>query len=489
MSTADKFEQAKRAYAEHQYRIAKLNLADALEDTPGDPEMLVLQARTLVALGDGIGAGAVLDKIPAKLASSDALLVLAAEAAILRNAPEIALEKLAKLSSAEAHRLRALAAIQSGDFPGAISEFTKAVEIGGNARAYADFARFKLMSGDAAGALDMVEKARRLAPDSLDALLVLGQLAARNGDLKTALEKFSRAAQLYPHSLAALTGKAAVLGDLGRLNEMTAIVREVAARAPNDRTVLYLRARDGVAGKDWSAVRSAVEGYRGQPLAQRDPIRLLHGEALSQLGQHEQAIAQIGPIARTEQGGWSARTLLAQAQLGAGDPTAALATMRPVADFPAASPGELALLVKAARAAKDPELPRYEARLRSPAAQALARAIADADKAMQRSNWAGASEAYGRVLSMTDGRNAMVLNNMAYAQVMLGNYDKANDFARRALEAAPDNPSVLDTAGWAEIKSGQDIEKGKRLLRQAAKKAPKNPVIRSHLAEAERIGR
>lgn len=488
MSAEDKFDQAQAAYAEHQYRLAKLNLADALADRPNDPQLLVLQARTLVALGDGVGAGAALDRLPAERASSAELRELAAEAAILRNAPQLALDKLGDLGSAGAHRLRALAAIQTGDIAGAEGHFAKAVQAGGDVRAFTDFARYKLMSGDAAGALAMAAKAKQLDPAALDTLLVTGQLAARQGDLKAALETYDRAARLYPHSLAALIGKAAVLGDLGRLEEMKPLVRELAARAPNDRSVLYLRSREATARKDWAAVRTAVDGYRGPPLAQRDPIRLLHGEALSQLGQHEQAIAQIGPIARSETAGWSARTLLARAQLGAGDAAAAVATMRPVVDFTAASPEALALLVEAARRANDPALPRYEARLRSPAAKALAAAIAEADAAMRTSNWAAAADGYQRVLALAEG-DAMVLNNMAYAQVMLGNYAKANDFAARALKAAPDNPSVLDTAGWAQVKSGRDIESGKRLLRQAAKKAPNNPVIRAHLAEAERIGR
>ena len=75
---------------------------------------------------------------------------------------------------------------------------------------------------------------------------------------------------------------------------------------------------------------------------------------------------------------------------------------------------------------------------------------------------------------------------MAYSQAMVGNFDKALDFAGRALKAAPDNPSVLDTAGYVRLKSGRERSEALRLLRLAAEKAPDNAAIRAHLAEAQR---
>ncbi len=84
--------------------------------------------------------------------------------------------------------------------------------------------------------------------------------------------------------------------------------------------------------------------------------------------------------------------------------------------------------------------------------------------------------------------NVLVLNNMAYAQAMLGNLDRARELADKALKEAPDNASVLDTAGWVRVLAGKDVEQGKALLRKAAAKAPGNAAIRAHLTEAERRG-
>lgn len=107
---------------------------------------------------------------------------------------------------------------------------------------------------------------------------------------------------------------------------------------------------------------------------------------------------------------------------------------------------------------------------------------------MKAGNWARAAVAYDRILAATDGSNVLVLNNMAYAQAMLGNFGRARELADKALKLAPDNASVLDTAGWVRVQSGKDVELGRDLLRKAVQKAPGNAAIRAHLEQAERRG-
>ncbi len=217
-----------------------------------------------------------------------------------------------------------------------------------------------------------------------------------------------------------------------------------------------------------------------------DPLRQIYGEALLHLNLAQQAIAQLEPISLATPGNREAVRLLAEAKLAAGDPAGAMATLRPLADSPAARSDELVLMAKAAQAADDPAAAGYAARAKRPAPQALGRDLADADAAMRSGNWAGAVQAYDRLLAATDGKNIVVLNNMAYAQLMLGNQAKALDYSAGALRLAPDNASVLDTAGWTQLRAGRDIGKARQLLRRAASLAPQNATIRAHLAEAER---
>lgn len=482
---AQSFAKAKAEFAAHDYAAARIHIAAALSGQPGDKAMLLLQARTLLALGDGDGAGAALSRLSGKAPPEGELAELSAEAALLRKAPDAALQFLGKSDSSEAHRLRALVALLGNDSAAAQTHFEAATAKGDNARALADYARFRLMAGDVAGADDLSARALRLDPQGIDPLLVGALVAVRHGDLARALDIYARTEKLYPASLAAVNGRAAVLGDLGRFDEMDKAIDRAARMAPRDPTVLYLKAKAAVARKDWNGVRSLVQPIESE-VGQLDPLRLIYAEALLRLGQSQLAVAQIQPIVRAYPGNRDAVHLLAEAQLAGGDARGAVDTLRPLADSAAARNEDLLLMVKAAREAGDPGLATYEARSRQPAIQALGRDISDADAAMQAGNWAGAVEAYKRLLSSTDGKNVVALNNMAYAQLMLGNHAAALDYAGRALKIAPNNPSVLDTAGWALFKSGKDLQTARRQLRRAAQLAPQNATIRAHLAEAER---
>ncbi|MDD3799578.1 MAG: tetratricopeptide repeat protein [Novosphingobium sp.] len=475
---------AQAEFAAHDYQAARLDLVEALRQAPGNREMQLLQAKTLLALGDGDGAGALLEQLSANGAPQGELAELSAEAALLRRSPDSAVKMLDGVATPEAERLRALAALQHEDATAAEDHFKQAVALGGNARAYADYARFRLMQGDLAGAGDMLRQAERAAPEGIDTLLAGGRIAQVEGDLKRALDRYKRAASLYPASLAALVGQAEALADLGRLDELDGLLKQVEQRGGQSLELTYLKARSSLARKQWTKVREIVQPVEAQ-LPKLHPLRMVYAEALLELGQDQLAIAQVQPIVRAQPSNRKAAALLARAQLAAGDARGALATFKPFADSREARPEELALMARIARAAADPAAAGYAARAARPVPEALGSDLSEADAAMRAGDWARAVTAYNRILAVTDGRNVIVLNNMANAQLMLGNMDKALTFAERALKLAPGNPSVMDTAGWVLFKSGKDPARAKRLLRQAAEKAPRNQTIQKHAAAAE----
>lgn len=476
---------AKKAYAAHDYAAARLHLAAAADEAPDNREIMLLRARTALALGDGEGAGVMLERLAGGKAPTNTVAELLAEAALLRNAPEQAVQFVANDKSAEAFRLRALAFLQQQNLDGARGQFRQAVATGDNARAFADYARFELMAGDQKAAQELSNRALKIAPGGLDALLVGGQMAAVQGNLALALERYNKANQNYPGNVSARIGQAAVLGDLGRIGEMEKILAGLSSAGVKNSELTYLWVRAAVARKEWSKVRDLVQAVE-KDLPQYDPTRLLYGQALLQLKQPELAIAQIAPIARVQPGNRMALQLLAEAQLAAGDAQAALTTFRPVGDSAEARPEELQLMEKIATAAGDPSAQKYRRPSLQPAIKQLGADLAEGDMAMRQGNWAKAVVAYDRILGATDGRNVMVLNNMAYAQLMLGNTSKAVDFAGRAVKLAPSNPSVLDTMGWAMFQAGKNPEEALRILRKASQLAPQNATIKTHLAEAER---
>lgn len=80
------------------------------------------------------------------------------------------------------------------------------------------------------------------------------------------------------------------------------------------------------------------------------------------------------------------------------------------------------------------------------------------------------------------------LNNLAwlYHQKRDG---RALIYAERALAAAPSEAAIMDTLGWILLNRGE-TERAESILATAARRAPENPDIGYHFAEAlERLGR
>lgn len=476
---------AEQAFAAKDFNVARIHATQALREDPQNRELLLIQARSLLALGDGEGAQSAINRLSGGKAASGELALLAAEAALLRRAPDAVLNGLEGQAGAEAERLKALAWLQKQDTAKAREAFERAVAAGGSAAVFADFARLELIEDRSDAALDLLVKAEKADPGLLSVLLVGGEIHARRGDPGKALGYFDRAVKGWPGNIAAQTGRAAVLGELGRLDELEAALKPLEASMADNPDIRFLKARLALARKDWEGVRAVVQPEESRLEAQ-DPLRLLYAEALLRMGRAELAIAQAGPIARAQRDNRQAAALLAEAQLAAGDAKGAMATFRAIGTRPEARAEERQLLARIAKAAGDPAAAELDARARQPAAQALAADLAEADAAIRSGAWARAVTAYERILAVTDGRNMLVVNNMAYAQSMLGNHVKAMDFAERARKLAPDNASVLDTGGMVRLRAGRDLPEALRLLRLAAEKDPANPAIRDRLAEAER---
>lgn len=478
-------DRAGKAFSAHDFKAAQLDLATVLKAEPANLRALELHARTVLALGDGIAARTSLEALPPAARPADYALLLG-EAALLRQAAADAEAAVAQEKSAEAWRIRAQAALLKGDDAAAARAFAAGEGAPGpQARLLADHARYRLHAGDLAVARTLAARALKADGNSLDARLVDAQIAVASGDLGRGLEAYDVVAKVWPGNLAALAGKAAVLGDLGRIKEMDEVLAAASSAGAGAADLAWLQARSAAARKDWKAARDILQANETR-LAGRSDAALLQAQALTALGQPEQARARLQPLLTREPGNLAARHALAEAALAAHDPAGAVEALRPLASNPAAPSADLRLLAQAARQANDPEASRFAERARFPAPQELARTLADADTAMKSGNWGNAIAAYERILAVTDGRSALVLNNLAFAQGQVGNRQVALGYALRALKEAPSNPSVMDTAGWLMIQTGADRARALTLLREAAHKAPGNATIRAHLAAAER---
>lgn len=479
----DLLDRAREEFVAHDFKAAQLDVATALKAMPNDPVALEMQARTFLALGDGEGARGTLVRLPVNHQPADYAL-LVGEAALLRQKPAEARAAVTKETSAEAFRIRAQAALLEGKDAEAAALFMQGEAAPGpKARLLADAARLKLHRQDLAGARTLADRAVREDGQSLDARLVSAAIAVAGGNLAGGLAGYDSVAKAWPGNLAALMGKAAVLGDLGRIPEMETVLNEAGKAGASSASLAWLQARAAVAKGNWKGAREILQANENA-LAERPEAELLFAQVLTRLGQPELARARLQPLLTRDPANVAVRGSLAEAALAARDPRGAVEALRPLAASPNAQTADLRLLADAARQANDPDAARLADRARFPAPQEMAKMLADADAAIKASNWGNAIALYRRILAVTDGKSALVLNNLAVAESNVGNKKAALDLALRAMKVAPDNPSIMDTVAWLMIETGSDRARAIALLRAAAAKAPGNATIQKHLAQA-----
>jgi tetratricopeptide (TPR) repeat protein len=78
----------------------------------------------------------------------------------------------------------------------------------------------------------------------------------------------------------------------------------------------------------------------------------------------------------------------------------------------------------------------------------------------------------------------LLLNFLGYAKLEHGeDVDSAEAMVRKAAELAPDDASIIDSLGWAEFKRGK-LDDAIHTLQQAAEKDPDQAEIQEHLGDA-----
>lgn len=96
----------------------------------------------------------------------------------------------------------------------------------------------------------------------------------------------------------------------------------------------------------------------------------------------------------------------------------------------------------------------------------------------RRGDWRGAADWYRRAAKLQP-KNAVVLNNLAWALGKLGD-KSALEIAGQALALSPNEPAVLDTAGSLNVEFG-NVKEGITLLESAVARSPFDAAIRINL--------
>jgi tetratricopeptide (TPR) repeat protein len=432
-----------------------------------DPYLEFLMARRLEQDGDVKGAQAALERAAA--ADPESAEIRAELAALhmrqndARAAEKAAREALEKNgSNVEANRVLGLIFAAYAE---------SAAESGQESRA-PEFTR------DAIAHLEKVAATPGGATD-LNVQFNLGRLYLRSGDHAKAIERLTQVVEANPYSIQARLSLAQSLGAADRHEDAARVLEEVVDDEPRLASTLaqfYERA-----GKPEEAARAYTRALAANPKDLRALLAL--SREYSTRGEYDKAIETLTKAQGLVPGDAGINAFLAQTLLQA-------KRYQEASTFAAAAqkkfPDDLRFTRLHARALFDSgnasaAIALMESALRtSPSDSGLYLSMADL--------YTDADRPDAALKTLEDAAKkfpaeADVLNYLGYMLADRGQrLEESVKLITRALEIDPDNPSYLDSLGWAHFKRG-DLAQAETFLAKAAANLPRNSVVQEHYGD------
>lgn len=337
-----------------------------------------------------------------------------------------------------------------------------------------------LLNKDEPGYVKWLEKAAAAHPQALQPRLALARHLLAKGDNNKALAAAREAVNAQPDSPVALDILGTIQLALGDTVNALGSFRKLIERQPGQAAPLIKLATAQIVAKDLAAARKTLQdALRIEP----DSLdaQMMLGNVEIQAARFNEALALARQVQRQKPAGAAGFILEGDTAFARKDYAGALAAFErahKLAPSGALLVRQLHALTASQRAEEGEK--RLVAWLAAHPQDASTRA-ALAESLLRRKQYAAAAEQY-LVLNKSNPGNLLVLNNLAWTLSEL-NDKRALLFAEQALKLKPDNPEVLDTYGWLQIRMG-NVAKGLGILKNAQSKAPDDAEIQWHLAYA-----
>ena len=475
------YERGVAAFEAGDVRTARVEFLNALQRDPDDRRARVMQARVLLAVGDGAGAEAELVRARESGVAADDIRHLVAHARLLQGDARAALaetEQVPEAHAAYASRIRGRALVAIGERGAAGEAFERAVQLDpADSWAWSDLGRFRRDEGDLAGAIEAADRAVAARSSNVEALVLRGELTRQQYGLAAALPWFDRALEADPADVTALLERAITYGELGRMRDMLDDVREAHRLTGGHPTGYYLQAVLAARAGNFQLARLLYNRTGGA--FDSAPAGMLLQSAIDfETGNVERAAARLRELVERQPGNRKARRLLAAALWRSGDAIATVDTLRPIVDLADADSYSLALMGRAlARIGDQQAAAFYLARAARPQSALAALApMSDGDFARLRQA-AAASPGDGPVQV-----------RLVAALLARGQGGEALERARRLQSAAPGAPEVHVLVGDALGIQG-DFAGAAEQYRRAANLAFTEAVALRLIEALQRSGR
>jgi len=336
-------------------RIALMN---SLKDAPRDFETRRKLAETFLKLADGVGAEAEIRRAMADGLPRARGAHILAHALLLQDDPRDAIAAadtpgMARADAVYAARIRGRAQMALEDQDAAAVEFNRALALAPNdSIVWSDIGRFRMLTGDMAGAGTAADKAVAIDRNNIEALILKGELVRGQYGLVGALPWFERVLAIEPQNVSAMIEAAATLGDMGRTRDMLAMSRRILAVDSRNPQAFFLQATLAARAGKYQLARRLMQRVDDR-LQDLPAVILLAGSLDYQAGNIEQAIDRLEKLVLLQPDNIKARRLLGAAMLRSGDAQGAIRTLQPLADRPDADSYTLTVIGRAFEAAGD----------------------------------------------------------------------------------------------------------------------------------------
>ena len=465
------YERGLAALAAGQPREAKAAFIEAIRADPNNARLRVDQARTYLLLGDTIAADAELKRARRLGIRDDETRHLAAHAFLLHGDPDRAIAEADLAPPAHAvyvARIRSLALAAKGENEAAAAAFDQAVMLAPrDSQVWTELAWFRRNIGEIGGAIVAADKAVDFGPRNVEALVLRGELTRGQYGLSAALIWFDRALEVDPKYVPALSERAATLADLGHVKAMLQDTRTLLAVHPRNPTAHYLQALLAARAARYDLAASIL-ARAGNQLEGLPGGLLLAGIVELETGKIEKAVAHLQRLVAIQPENLKARRILGVALWRAGDSSAAVEILKPLADRPDADPYVLTLVARALdREGEVDAASLYLARAADPRRRTASAILAEPvdDETL---------EAFRRAAAERPGDAGLQIR-LIRALLGRGHGAEALDRARALQEANPGAPDAHMIAGDALGLTG-DREGAAAAYRLAANLAFTEPV-------------
>lgn len=349
-----------------------------------------------------------------------------------------------------------------------------------NIQAMQSLALLALKAGQEGKYLEWLNKASQTDSKALKPRALIAQYYLSKRDFAKALAAAQEASSAQPKNPAALELLGTTQMAAGDAMNATATFAKLIELQPDSAPIRFQQGRALLSAKQNDAAQASFQkalSLNPDFIEAEIALASLHARA----GRYDDAIKIARRLQTAHPDKLVGLVLEGDIQMFAKQPAQALAAY----DKAASKQVSAALLIKQQRAlAAQGRATDGEARLSTWLKQNpddMAVRAQYAESLLNREQYAPAAEQY-RYMSAKIPNNLVLLNNLAYALAQIKD-KQAVQVAEQALKLAPDNPSTLDTMGWALVQTGQPA-KGIAYLQKSLSKAPDAGDIQYHYAAA-----